>query len=256
MTTPQPGGYDADTYFAQAMERARAGESDSAAELLQKGSDRGHGPSAFLLGAWFKDAGRLGEAEVQYRRALSSQGLSTEMVAASELSLGYIRARTGDDAGAEQYYRSAERHGNPDATFNLANVLNRTGRAAEAEAAYRRAVLAGHPDAAFNLADILVERGEAEAAEPLLRQAAVGGITDAYNALAKIRLGFDDVAGAENLLRTAVAAGDDDAVFNLGIVLLVRGALDEAEHWLRQAQAAGHPEASQYLEQIRTTRMS
>jgi len=243
---------DADVHFEKAMERARDGDLDTAAELFRQASDRGHAMGAYALAALLKDGGRLAEAEPHYRRALASGLPATppHLVADCEMGLGFVRAQLGDDAEAEVLYRSADARGHLDATFNLGNLLDRTGRAAEAEHVWRRAAAAGSADAAYNLAGRVGERGDLAEAERLLRQAMAAGLTDAIANLARVRLQRDDPHEAEALLRRAVAAGDHDAVFSLGLVLNVLGRLDEAEATLRRAGAAGHPEAGAHVNRL------
>ncbi len=234
------------------MERARAGDLDTAAEYFRLASDRGHALAAYALASLHKDRGQLADAETHYRRALACDLPPDErqLVADCETSLGFIRAQAGDDVEAERLYRAADARGNFEATFNLGNLLSRTGRILEAEDAWRRAAAADQPDAAYNLAELVAERGDLQEAERLLRQALAAGITDALNNLAQVRLRRGDPAEAETLLRQAVAAGDHNAVFNLGIVLDVRGKREEAEATLRRAAAAGHAEAPAYIERL------
>ncbi|GIH05342.1 hypothetical protein Rhe02_34090 [Rhizocola hellebori] len=243
---------NAESYFDKAIERARAGDLDTAAELFRQASDRGHALAACTFAALLKDRGQLAEAEKHYRRALAS-GLPAgeqQLIADCECSLGYVRAQLGDDQDAERFYRAADARGYLDATFNLGNLLSRTGRVQEAESVWRRAASSGQADAAFNLAELVGERGDLAEAEGLLRQAIAAGLIDALTNLATVRLKRGDPSEAEALLREAVAAGDTNAVFNLGIVLNVRGKQEEAEAMMRRAMAEGHPEASAHVQRL------
>ncbi|MBQ1017963.1 tetratricopeptide repeat protein [Micromonospora sp. D93] len=250
-------GGSGEAIFGEAMDRARAGDIVTAIVLFRQASDVGHGPATFLLGTFLKERGQLVEAEARYRLALRLGGLpSDEMIAEAELSLGYLRARQGDDREAEHFYRSSYARGNLDAAANLGNLLRRIGRDREAEVVYRQAAAGEQADAAYNLAELLADRGDLAGAEVLLRNAVAAGVSEAVNNLAMVRMRQGDLQEAEQLFRQAAAKGDHNAIFNLGVILELRRDLDEAETWLARAEAAGHQEAGERLRRVRLARHS
>jgi thioredoxin-like negative regulator of GroEL len=117
-------------------------------------------------------------------------------------------------------------NGDPDAAFNLAELLAQRGDIQE----LRERADTGDPDAAIRLAELLAERGEIEEAIALLRRRADTSDPDTASELAH----GGDVQG----LRERVDTGDPDAAFELGDLLIKRGEIEEAIAVLRKGVAS------------------
>jgi tetratricopeptide (TPR) repeat protein len=140
------------------------------------------GAEWFELGCGHEGAGRLEEAAEAYRRALARGGPNPDAC----FNLGNVLAAQGKkEAAAERYRQVLEREPNHvDAWNNLGAALEELGQVGQAQAAYENALklCPGHADAHYNLADLLDKTGRAADAQPhwraYLRQEAVGQWAD------------------------------------------------------------------------------
>jgi tetratricopeptide (TPR) repeat protein len=116
----------------------------------------------FDLGCRHEDAGRLHEAEADYRQALLAGGPD---VACCFNLANVLYALDRKPEAAERLYQAIELDAHDAAVWNnLASVFAALNLFDEAKAAYRKAVALGHADAHYNLADLLCDLGEHEEA--------------------------------------------------------------------------------------------
>ena len=194
------------------------------------------------LGALLIGAGRAGEVEAALTPALVAHPQDADLLTA----LAVARMRTGDDAGAEAAFKAAiaaqPRLGN--LRYNLGTLLDRQGRAAEAEAEFRAAaaLTPEHVEARFNLGNLLMKADRLDEARGCFEAAL--RLRPAY-ADARFNLGLLQVEkgeseAAEASFRAVLSAAPErpDARLALGTLLLRRG--DYANGWpLYEARAEG-----------------
>jgi Flp pilus assembly protein TadD len=169
--------------------------------------------------------------------------------ARGHVNLGLAWQNAGRLADAEREYRRAlEIHpGHALALNNLGNVLRRTGRVEEAERALRGAI-AARPKFAnprTNLGNLAMDRGDLVAAEALYREAlrlAPGSVEARYD-LAKALEGQGRRAEAIEEYARLCADYPEDPLFasDLGCALLLDGDASAAERALRRA-VEGRPD--------------
>lgn len=160
--------------------------------------------------------------------------------------LGAALLELGDDAGAEQAFRSAiAADPNPHASYNnLAIALRRQGKLAQAEDTYR-AVMARAPryaDAPYNLANLFETLGRDEEAATAYAKAIAAdpGHVDAHYNLGNLRAGQGRREEALAAFDAAIALrpGHSDAHNNRGGLLLAMDRADEALAAYERALAA------------------
>lgn len=177
-------------------------------------------------------AGRLGEAEAAYRRALE---LAPTHPNALHL-LGVIALQVGKPAVAVELIGQAVAHAPRSPAFfsNLAIALRRVGRLGEAAAAGRQAVALdrGFADGYLNLANVLMDlQAYPEAIDTLgaliaLRHDLVDQRLSLVRALILANRNGEALAALRRLL--AWAPGHQPAYVNLGVVLKKNGRTDAA----------------------------
>ena len=230
--------------------------------------------TAFQLAAQAHQAGRLAEAEADYRSILAHEPRHADAL----YLLGAVQQQRGERSNAETLYRQAlgiredarflfalagllhelRRHpeaesayrrtldlapGLADAHNNYGNLLAEIGRMDDAESAYRRAI-ATRPDFAFahdnlgNLLKTMRRHGEAEAAYRRTLELEPRHLA-ARLSLAGILAGNGNLAQAEQIYREAVALHPQspDAHNSLGALLYRVHQNAEAEQAFRQALA-------------------
>lgn len=185
-------------------------------------SDAGRRLAALLIGA-----GRPGEVEAALAPALSANPRDGDLLTA----LGVARMRSGDDARAEAAFRgavaAAPELGNP--RYNLGTLFDRMGRAAEAEAEFRAAVALApeHVEARFNLGNILMRSDRIQEARGCFEAALRlrPAYADARFNLGLVLVEVGEPEAAEAAFRAVLEAAPDrpDAKLALGTLLLRRG---------------------------------
>jgi len=186
-------------------------------------------------------AGRLGEAEAAYRRALAlAPGHSDALHLTGVLAYQHGRL----DEAVDLYRRAvAANPAYPAALNNLATALKDSGRLAEArDAAERALVLApGFAEAHNTLGNILLLAGAADGAAAAFRRAAAANprFAAAHGNLGNALAALGDRAGAIAAYRAALALdpGYADAHYNLGNALRDAGRPDAAAAAYRDAIA-------------------
>ena len=158
-----------------------------------------------VLGAVFRESGRLIESLVAFQKSLQLEQL------------------------------------NADAHYNLANVLQELGRLEEAEASYTKAIVlkSNYAKAHNNLSVVLKDLGRLEEAEASSKQAIAlkSNYAEAHNNLGIILQELGRLDESEPSMRKAIALKPDyaEAHSNLGVTLQELGRLDEAISFFIQA---------------------
>jgi tetratricopeptide (TPR) repeat protein len=208
-------------------------------------SGDGKSPEQMTVAQALRDAsrhhrdGRLGEAEVLYRRILQTD---PENADANHL-LGVIARQTGHPQIALDLIGKALQ-GNPgyaEAHYNLGNTLKEIGRLDEAEQSFRRA-LDLKPDyllAFYNLGALLSDRGRLDEAEQCNRRVLDLNpeFVEAHNNLGIVLTNSGRPAEAEHCFRRALELQPAHAAAhcNLGIALVYMGRPEEGEQCCRRA---------------------
>jgi predicted O-linked N-acetylglucosamine transferase (SPINDLY family) len=190
---------------------SRLGDVQKAVELLERAAARRPGKAGLLanLGAVYRVAGRLDEAEARYREAIAADPTAVQ----AHFNLANLLAARSATAAALQEYAAvlALDPGNAGALNNMAALFDRMGRFAEAEQAYR-ALIAAHPrDAAArsNLGAFYMTLGRVDEAIALHREA------------------------------TEIDPDAPEPRNNLGVALIEAGSYAEAAACLRAARVRG-----------------
>jgi tetratricopeptide (TPR) repeat protein len=185
------------------------------------------------LGITLKELGRLKDAEASYSKAIAIKPEYAE--AHSNLANTLKELGRLEEAEASYSKAIAIKPEYAEAHYNLGNTLNELGRLEEAEASYRKAIAIKpeYAHAHYNLANMLQELGRLEDAKASYRKAIAikPDFVEAHSnfALTLKELGrFDD---AEASFKNAIAIKPDyaDAHSNLGLILKELGRLEEAE---------------------------
>jgi predicted O-linked N-acetylglucosamine transferase (SPINDLY family) len=221
------------------------GDIRTAVEMLERAAAQRPGDPRLLanLGAAYRAAARLDDAEARYREAIAADASFLP----ARFNLANLLAARGAAVDALREYAAviAREPSNAGALNNLAALLKEIGRYAEAEQAYR-ALIAAHPqDAAArsNLGVLYVTLGRIDEAIGLYREAiALNPAAPApRNNLGVALLEAGSYEEAELCLRAALAVGQDVAGIheNLGNALRKLGRTEEAARSYRQAAAIG-----------------
>ena len=185
--------------------------------------DPGNADYRYALAGRLDDAGKVAEAEAEYREAARLDPGNADY--------RYALAGRLDDAGkvaeAEAEYREAARldPGNADYRYALAGRLDDAGKVAEAEAEYREAARLdpGNADYRYALGLLLREAGKVAEAEAEYREAVRldPGNADYRYALGLLLREAGKVAEAEAEYREAVRLdpGNRDYRYALGLLL-------------------------------------
>jgi protein O-GlcNAc transferase len=196
---------------------------------------------AALLGAALKlhQAGRLTEAEIWYRRFLTTRPDHADALN----SLGVLAQQTGRHQLAVGLFRRAIERNKQDASYyyNLGNVLYSQGEIDEAVGAYREAISIkpDYAEAHCNLGNVLKQKSQLDEAVAAYRAAV--GIKPEY-AKAHYNLGLalreqDKLEEAVAAWRQSIAIEPNmaEAHSDLGVALQEQGKLDEAVASYREA---------------------
>jgi tetratricopeptide (TPR) repeat protein len=205
------------------------------------------------LGLAWQRAGRLDEAEKQYRRALE---IAPNYPAAMN-DLGNVLRRRGRIAEAETVYQELIER-NPRAVeprINLGNLAVDRGDFASAEQYYRAALdlAPGDMGAHYNLAKSL--EGQGRMAEAVREYELLTGEhpenAQFFNDLGAARILTGDAPEAERDLRRAIALRGDWEVpwYNLGVALEAEGRVEEAVASFRKSLVI-HPEFAPARERL------
>jgi tetratricopeptide (TPR) repeat protein len=263
--------------LAHLLLRQPGRERDAEEVLLAalKAVEAGGGYLAPRMGSAYMDlgtllaqqAGRQGEAEVAFKRAielgeetaylklavlLHFQGIrqdEAELAARAAIESGQevayhilgliLERQPGREDEAEQAYRQGIAAGVDGIEYNLGTFLARQrGREKEAVELLRKALEGGHGEAALDLADLLAEQpGREDEAEEAFRAAvAAGQEPGASRGLGRLLAGQGRVAEAEQAIRRAIDVGSSKAVLDLGFLLWNQpGREKEAEEAFRAA---------------------
>lgn len=163
---------------------------------------------------------------------------------------------------AIEYYRSAADYGDPDAQFNLANLLNKNKEWEPAEKYYLMAADQNYPAASYNLGLMLYNMGDLDRAEEYLSNMFWTNVEDrednkatAFPLLAKVLEENGNESDAYYILRQRAACSDAEAQYRLGIFLEKTGSehthyIEEAERYYRSAADQGHEGAQQALAKL------
>ena len=186
-----------------------------------------------------QQAGRLTEAEAQYREILARDDRQPD---AWHL-LGTIAQQIGDSATAVDLISHAIELAPQNASFhcNLGNALLGLGRVEDAEASYRQAISrkADFPLAHFNLGRLLASTGRPNDAAASFHRAIQlqPDFADAHYNLALIHQNQRSwVAAISGYQRTLMVRSDHaEAWNNLGLVLKEQGSLSEAVQCYQRA---------------------
>ncbi|WP_242705318.1 SEL1-like repeat protein [Streptomyces griseocarneus] len=208
---------------------------------------------AYHLRHQVADSGRL-DALVELARMRAKAGdqggaeaLALQAAEAGNASalffLARMRADAGDRDGAEAFYRKAADAGKVFALVVLALMREEGGDRDGAEAFALQAAEAGRPDALVDVALMRESDGDRDGAEALVLQAAEAGDTNGLVELARVREEVGDEDGAEALYRRAADAGDSRALTDLAWMRAKAGDRAEAEALVRQAADEGSPRA-------------
>jgi tetratricopeptide (TPR) repeat protein len=196
------------------------------------------------LGLVLETAGRREEARGAFEAAL---GLDPGFAAARG-ALGLALLRDGDEPGALEQWRLAERSGGDlgAAVLRARGALHaRRGRVDEAIEDYRRAIRSDprSPALSAEIALLYHRRGLNDRATAEIRRALAldPGAVPPRVALARMREAEGDLTGAERLLRDLVAShpGSPEARLGLAAILAARGRRDESLAECAAAIAAG-----------------
>jgi Flp pilus assembly protein TadD len=190
------------------------------------------------LGVALADAGRLDEAEAEYRIALPLTYNRYKV----HYNLGNLHRVRGEAAAAEREYRRAvaQKPTYAPAHLNLGLVLLATGRRAEALAEFTTAdtLLPGFVEARLNRANVLQQLGRSEDALPLYRSALLLEPTmpEARLNLATALFNTGRTAEGETLVRALVADAPDLAPAHLLLAIHLdrSGRREEAEREFRE----------------------
>lgn len=225
------------------LDKFKKGQYDLAENLAKKLTQKypEHQFSWKVLGAVFKQTGRLQEALIANQRAVAIAPNDAE----AHSSLGIALKELGRLEDAEASYRKAiaiKPH-YADAQYNLGNTLKELGRLKDAEASFRKAI-AIKPDLALaygNLGNTLKELGRLEDAEASYRKAiAIMPVyADVHHNLGIVLNELGRLEDAEASYRKAIAINPDlaPAYSNLGRMLKELGRLEDAEASYRKAIA-------------------
>lgn len=194
--------------------------------------------------------------------------------AAEEFRRGEALRDEGKTQEAEQAYRSATEHGDPEAAFRLGDllwtegrpddakvafeqaaragfgpakvqlgwlVLNEDGDRSEAASWWRAAAEQGHTEAAYQLAELLWSEGKPDDAMTFFTQAAESGhVQAAYQLGWLLKNEKADEPGALYWWKRAATPGHVDAAFQVGELLRKQQNNVEAKTWYQIAHGAGH----------------
>ncbi|OYD80727.1 tetratricopeptide repeat protein [Azospirillum brasilense] len=228
------------------------GDFAEAAAVLAPAVDADTGRDArllFHLGSALQGGGRLAEAVVRYRQALSADPL----LAGAWNNLGVALLDRGDHAAAVTALRTciALRPTDAVAFNNMGTGLDGVDRPEEAARVFQRA-LTIQPDygkALNNLGNSRRAGRRAEAAAALYRRALIvqPDYPDSYTNLGNVLKDWDDWQGALRLHRRAVRLAPQSAIAltTMGLALNVLGRNEEAEAAHRRSLSidAAHAEA-------------
>ena len=221
----------------------QGGRSEIAVELIGKAIAHNNGVADFHCN--FANAlaalGRLGEAEMHYRRAI---GLNPNH-AESHNNVGNALTEQGRLDEALEHFRQAiaARPRYAEAHYNLANALVSLGRTNDAVAEYREAIALrpGFANAHYNLGHALRARSRFDEALECYRQAVAlePGWADAHNNFGTVLHELDRLVEAEACYRRAIAINPEHvtALDNLAAMLRSVGRIDEAIACLERALA-------------------
>ncbi|WP_030277610.1 helix-turn-helix domain-containing protein, partial [Streptomyces sp. NRRL B-24484] len=194
---------------------------------------------------------RAKEGDQEGAEKLYQQAADVGTVAALN-TLAHMREKAGDWKGAEALHRQAADADNDSAILStLAYMRGRAGDWKGAEDLAQQVAAAGDPDALGTLAKMRDRAGDWKGAEHLYRQAADAGYPVALCALAKMRQRTGDREGAEKLYQQAADVGTVAALRALAYMRERAGDRESAEDLARQAADAGYPAALSYLAYMR-----
>jgi hypothetical protein len=197
------------------------------------------------LGSAAKDRGRFARAAHLYQLA-TARGDTDAL-----RELLWLRARAGDQDGAERQYRQVVDRGDSHPLFDLAWLLEWLGYQGGEEQLHRQSFDRHETDVLEELAQ---QRGWAwylDGAEPVLREDVDRGDLDAMRTLALLRYRAGDQDGAERLYREAVDRGDLDGLRSLARLRERVGDQDGAERLYREAVDRGDLDGLRSLARLR-----
>lgn len=183
-------------------------------------------------------AGRLKEAERDYRRALA---LTPDADVLCNLGVVLKEQNRLAEASAALQSAIALNPGHAVAHYNLGNVLKDRGMTDDSMASYRRAITAnpGYAAAHFNLGNLLRDRGMTDDAAASYRQAIAinPAHAGAYNNLGKMLRDLGRLDEAVECFRHVTTIQPDyaDAHYNMGVALKSTGDVKGATESYRRA---------------------
>lgn len=185
------------------------------------------------LGDSLRDGERFAAAEAWYRRAIKAGDPD------ASLDLAFLLEDLCRWDEAIEWFQgiidAADCGDTNDALRGLARCLVALGAADEAQRFLEVAASRGDPDAAAALGDLLRDGGRPDEAQAAYRRSADLGSWDGMHALAGLLRGRGQLSEAEEWYRRAIVENMPEAMAGLAELLEETGRSDEAEFWAAEA---------------------
>lgn len=203
------------------------GDTEGAGRYLRQAVDSGDPELAAQ--ALVRLADVLEESDPAAAEAALSQAIERHPAWAPRVmaSLGHLRARRGDHAGAQAAFQMVIESGHPgwaaDASESLAMMLEEQGDLDGAKAAYQRAAIADddhwRSSAFMGLLGVLRKEDDLDGVRALGEAMAQAGrdwaVAESFEVMGQLLEGRGDIEGARDAYRQAADAGDDFAEHHL-----------------------------------------